>query len=180
MVSYFINQNTTFKKGDVKMFSVDAFLCNCFYYIAGEHFSEEYSKIHPFNKVPAIEHNGFALTERWPFYLSHKTSCARPLFSVNTFRQIDMITILSSTRSLPAYCIFLRMLMPCSFMSQYRKRMMKFNFLFLWKCQHFLAHRTSTACMLYSPWNNIYEIFSIETEQINWDKCVVGMSLCPL
>lgn len=30
----------------------------------GEHFEPEFEKIHPFKKVPAIEHNGFNLIER--------------------------------------------------------------------------------------------------------------------
>ena len=30
----------------------------------GEHFKPEFAKIHPFNKVPSIEHNGFSLIER--------------------------------------------------------------------------------------------------------------------
>jgi len=33
--------------------------------IAGEHRSEEFTKINPFQKIPVIDHDGFVLTERY-------------------------------------------------------------------------------------------------------------------
>ena len=33
----------------------------------GEHLSPEYKKVHPFQKVPAVQHNGFNMMERYYF-----------------------------------------------------------------------------------------------------------------
>lgn len=33
----------------------------------GEHLRPEYQKIHPFQKLPAVEHNGFNMMERYYF-----------------------------------------------------------------------------------------------------------------
>lgn len=35
----------------------------------GEHLNPEYQRIHPFQKVPAIEHNGFNMMERYYCFL---------------------------------------------------------------------------------------------------------------
>lgn len=37
---------------------------NAFFFLSGEHMTEEYKKINPIRKVPAIDDGGFKLTER--------------------------------------------------------------------------------------------------------------------
>lgn len=57
-----------------------------------EHLTPEYQKVHPFQKVPAIEHNGFKVIERYNYFIIYMkwqnyTDCSEPFLSsgINIF-----------------------------------------------------------------------------------------------